>query len=46
MGTMYGGYMGRVVQIDLSTKEITDYPWNYRERELINGRKTMNDKIL
>ena len=46
MGTTYGGYMGRVVQIDLSTKEITDYPWNDRERELYIGGKTMADKIL
>ena len=46
MGTMYGGYMGRVVQIDLSTKEITEYPWNDRERELFIGGKTMADKIL
>ena len=46
MGTIYGGYMGRVVLIDLSTEEIREYPWNDRERELFIGGKTMADKIL
>ena len=46
MGTIYGGYMGRVVLIDLSAEEIREYPWNDRERELFIGGKTMADKIL
>ncbi len=46
MGTIYGGYMGRVVLVNLSTQEVTEYPWNDRERELFIGGKTMADKIL
>ena len=34
MGTIYGGYMGRVVEVNLNTQEVKDYPWNDREREL------------
>lgn len=46
MGTIYGGYMGRVVEVNLNTQEVKDYPWNDRERELFIGGKTMADKIL
>ncbi len=46
MGTIYGGYMGKVVLVNLSTQEVSLYPWNDRERELFIGGKTMADKIL
>ena len=46
MGTIYGGYMGRVVLVDLTNQTVTEYPWNDRERELFIGGKTMADKIL
>lgn len=31
--TTYSGYMGRVVMLDLGTKEISDYPWTDEDRE-------------
>lgn len=46
MKSKYGGYMGRVLQIDLSTREISDYPFSDRERELFIGGKIMAAKIL
>ena len=27
MASKYGGYMGRILHINLTTKEITDYPF-------------------
>lgn len=46
MASKYGGYMGRVLKIDLTSKEITDYPWTDRDRELYLGGKIMAAKIL
>ena len=38
--------MGRVLQINLSTGDVTDYPWTDKDRELYIGGKTMAAKIL
>lgn len=46
MQSKYGGYMGRVLHIDLSTGKVRDYPWTDRDRELYIGGKTMAAKIL
>ena len=46
MQSKYGGYMGRVLQINLSTGDVTDYPWTDKDRELYIGGKTMATKIL
>ena len=46
MQSKYGGYMGRVLQINLSTGDVTDYPWTDKDRELYIGGKTMAVKIL
>ena len=46
MKSKYGGYMGRVIQLDLSTKQATDYPWTDSDRELFIGGKIMAAKIL
>ena len=46
MKSKYGGYMGRVIQLDLSTKQATDYPWTDKDRELYIGGKIMAAKIL
>lgn len=46
MATKYGGYMGKVLKIDLTTKEVSEYPFSDRERELFIGGKTMAAKIL
>lgn len=46
MQSKYGGYMGLVLQINLSTGDVTDYPWTDKDRELYIGGKTMAAKIL
>lgn len=46
MQSKYSGYMGRVLQINLSTGDVTDYPWTDKDRELYIGGKTMAAKIL
>ena len=46
MQSKYGGYMGRVLQINLSTGDVTNYPWTDKDRELYIGGKTMAAKIL
>ncbi|MCX7884538.1 MAG: aldehyde ferredoxin oxidoreductase family protein [Caloramator sp.] len=46
MATIYGGYTGRVLKIDLSLKKIEEYPWSDKERELYIGGKIMAAKIL
>ncbi len=44
--TKYSGYMGKVALVDLSTEEISEYPWSDEERELFLGGKIMGAKIL
>lgn len=46
MATKYGGYMGKVLKINLTTKEVSEYPFSDKERELFIGGKTMAAKIL
>ena len=46
MATSYGGYMGKVIQLDLGTGVASEYPWTDRDRELFIGGKTMAAKIL
>ncbi len=42
----YKGYMGRVLEINLSTREISEYPWSDKERKLYLGGKAMASKIM
>lgn len=46
MSSKYGGYMGKVVQVDLATGTVSPYPWTDRDRELFIGGKIMAAKIL
>ena len=46
MASKYSGYMGRVVMYDLTTQQLTEYPWSDEERELYIGGKTMASKIM
>ena len=46
MSTNYGGYMGKVMHIDLTTGRTSEYPWSDEERRLFIGGKTMAAKIL
>ena len=44
--TNYAGYMGRVLEIDLSCRREREYPWTDRDRELYIGGKAMASKIM
>ena len=44
--TGYKGYMGKILQINLSTKEIGEYPWTDRDRRLYVGGKAVASKIM
>ena len=46
MESRYGGYMGRVLKIDLSTRRVSTYPWTDHERKLYLGGKIMAAKII
>lgn len=46
MSTKYGGYMGKVLMINLSSGEVSEYPFTDEERELFIGGKMMAAKIL
>ncbi len=46
MASKYSGYMGKVVMYNLSTQELTEYPWTDEDRELFIGGKTMASKIM
>jgi len=46
MASSYCGYMGRVIEIDLGSRSIKDYPWTDKEREKFIGGKIMAAKIL
>ena len=41
-----GGYMGLVMEYNLSTKEAKEYPWTDEERKKYIGGKTMASKIM
>ncbi|MCF0138450.1 MAG: hypothetical protein HUJ66_08830, partial [Oscillospiraceae bacterium] len=44
--SIYGGYMGKVLMLDLSTQSVTEYPWTDKERRLYIGSKAMASKIM
>ena len=44
--TDYCGYMGKVLQLDLTTGKRSEYPWSDQDRELYIGGKAMASKIL
>ena len=46
MATALGGYMGKVVLVDLSTRTVSEYPWTDEQRKLYIGGKIMADRIL
>jgi len=46
MSTQLGGYMGKVLKVDLTTKQVIEYPWTDQDRKLFIGGKTMAAKIL
>ena len=42
----YSGYMGRIVEFNLSDGTLKDYPWTDEDRELYIGGKIASAKIL
>ena len=46
MATKYGGYMGKVMLLDLTTQTAKEYPWTDELREKYIGGKIMASKIL
>jgi len=46
MATSFGGYMGKVMILDLTTQTASEYPWTDEQRKLFIGGKIMADKIL
>lgn len=46
MSTKLGGYMGKVIMINLTTKSIEEYPWSDEDRIKYLGGKIMAAKIL
>jgi len=46
MASVYGGYMGKVMTVDLTTGQIEEYPWSDEQRELYIGGKIMAARIL
>ena len=46
MATKYGGYMDRVVLVDLTKHTVENYPWTDEDREKYIGGKIMAAKVL
>ncbi len=46
MSTSLGGYMGKVALVDLTTGDVSEYPWTDEDRRLFIGGKIMAAKIL
>ena len=46
MATRFGGYMGRVVLVDLTSQTTEEYPWTDEDREKYIGGKIMAAKVL
>lgn len=46
MASEFGGYMGKVILIDLSTETVHEYPWADKQRQLYLGGKIMANRIL
>ncbi len=46
MATQYGGYMGKVLKIDLTHRDVSEYPWTDGDRAMYLGAKIMAAKII
>ena len=46
MVTQLGAYMGKIMEIDLSSETVSEYTWTDEERKLYVGGKIMAAKIL
>ena len=46
MATKYGGYMGKILWIDLTTETTREYPFTDQQRKETLGGKTLSYHIL
>ena len=46
MESKYSGYMGKIMEVDLTTETVREYPWSDTQRELYLGGKIMASRIL
>lgn len=46
MSSKYGGYMGKILKINLTDEKVEEYPWTDKDREMYLGGKIMAAKIL
>jgi len=46
MESRYSGYAGCVLTVDLTSRQVSTYPWTDRDRELYLGGKVMAAKIM
>ena len=46
MAIKYGGYIGKILKINLTSGETSEYPWTDDDRRLYIGGKIMAAKIL
>ena len=46
MASKYAGYMGKVVELDLTTQCVSEEPWSDQQRERYIGGKIMAARIL
>lgn len=46
MSTNFGGYMGKILRVDLTTREVGEYPWTDEDRKLYLGCKISAARIL
>ena len=46
MKSKYSGYMGKIMEVDLTTETVREYPWSDEQRELYLGGKIMAARIL
>ena len=45
-GAVSGGWMGRVLRVDLTTRAVTEHPWSAEDRRMWVGGKGMAARIL
>ena len=46
MSSKYGGFMGKIMEVDLTAQKVREYPWTDRDRELFIGGKILAARIL
>lgn len=45
MATKYGGYMGKVLKIDLTTKEVSEYPFSDEKGNCLSAERPWRQRF-